>query len=57
MTIEQRWNLLGAHMSRWLVENPGCMVLPRTVVNAVNAAIGGLLRPGPHEEFRLSARD
>lgn len=57
MTIEQWWNLLDAHTRRWLMENPGCMVLPRTVVNAVNAATGGLLHPGPHGEFSLSAPD
>lgn len=57
MTIDQWWNLLDAHTRRWLMDNPGCLVLPRTVVNAINTATGGLLRPGPHGEFSLSARD
>jgi hypothetical protein len=57
MMIEQWWNLLDGHTRRWLVDNPGCVVLPRTVVNAINTATGGLLDSGPHGEFSLSARD
>ncbi|WP_430295307.1 hypothetical protein [Sinomonas sp. B1-1] len=61
MTIEQWWNLLDPDTRRWLVENPGCAVLPRTVVNAVNRASidpsSELLSADAHGECSLSPRD
>lgn len=57
MTIEEWWSSLDAPTRQWFVENPGCMVLPRTVVNAVNNATGGALPCGPHGEFGLSSQD
>jgi hypothetical protein len=59
MTIEQWWNLLDPDTQRWLVENPGCAVLPRTVVNAVNRVSPGseLLAADAHGECSLSLWD
>ncbi|MGT2464095.1 hypothetical protein [Sinomonas atrocyanea] len=59
MSIEQWWKLLDADMRRWLVRNPGCAVLPRTVVNAINRVSpgGGLLSADAHGECSLSPRD
>lgn len=60
MTIEQWWNLLDPDIRRWLVENPGCAVLPRTVVNAINRASppgNGPLSADAHGECSLSPWD
>jgi hypothetical protein len=57
MTIEGCWGVLDSGTRRWLVENPGSVVLPRTVVNAINAARDGELPADAHGEFVLSARD
>lgn len=57
MTIQEWWNLLDPDIRRWLVANPGCVVLPRTVVNAINAARGGILPTDRHGESTLSLQD
>lgn len=57
MTIDEWWNLLNPGTQRWLADNPGCLVLPRTVVNAVNRARAGLLPEDPHGECTLSRQD
>lgn len=57
MTLEEWWNSLEPEIREWLAENPGCVVLPRTVVNAINASTGGALPGGPHGESGLSPGD
>jgi hypothetical protein len=57
MTVEACWDSLGGETRRWLLENPGSVVLPRTVVNAIGAASGVRLPVDTHGEYGLSARD
>lgn len=57
IAVERWWSVLDANSRRWLVENPGCAVLPRTLVNTINATTGGVLPGDLHGEFILSAQD
>lgn len=57
MTLEERWNSLDADIRKWLTQNPGCVVLPRTIVNAINNATRDVLPASPHGEASLTPRD
>ena len=55
--IDQLWDQLEPETRQWLVDNPGCRILPRTVVAAINKATGDQLEQDRHGESVLSAAD
>lgn len=55
--IVQWWNELDEPTRKWLVENPGCVVLPRTVANVVHQVSGGHVAQDQHGELQLSQAD
>lgn len=55
--ISQWWDQLDSETQHWLVENPGCLILPRTVVNIINEAAGGNIIENQHGESPLSPSD
>jgi hypothetical protein len=38
--IEQWWGRLDPGIREWLMDNPGTVILPRTVANAIKASVG-----------------
>ncbi|NKX55324.1 hypothetical protein [Arthrobacter mobilis] len=52
--IAQWWDRLEPGIREWFMDNPGTVVLPRTVVNAINAAVGDGDGPG---QFEVSEAD
>ncbi|EMY33125.1 hypothetical protein D477_016575 [Arthrobacter crystallopoietes BAB-32] len=38
--IEQWWGKLEPGIREWLMDNPGTVILPRTVANAINTSVG-----------------
>ncbi|RAM37193.1 hypothetical protein DBZ45_11450 [Arthrobacter globiformis] len=52
--IVQWWNELDEPTRKWLVDNPGCVVLPRTVANVVCQVSGGHVAQDQHGELQLS---
>ncbi|MEW1982972.1 hypothetical protein [Pseudarthrobacter oxydans] len=40
MGIDKLWDRLEPGTRQWLVDNPGCRILPRTVVAAIAKATG-----------------
>jgi hypothetical protein len=56
-SISQWWDQLDSPTQQWLTENPGCLVLPRAVVNAINEAAGGNISEDQHGESPLSPGD
>jgi len=38
--IEQWWGQLEPGIREWLMDNPGTVILPRTIANAINASVG-----------------
>ncbi|WP_427131708.1 hypothetical protein [Pseudarthrobacter sp. S9] len=56
-SMEQWWDQLDSVTRQWLVENPGCVILPRTVVHAISTAIHGDLGEDQHGQLELSDED
>ncbi|MBT2534218.1 hypothetical protein J7E83_19225 [Arthrobacter sp. ISL-48] len=57
MCISELWGRLDATTQRWLTENPGCLILPRTVSAKVNIAAGGTIKRDGHGQIVLSKED
>jgi hypothetical protein len=55
--IEEWWSDLDPVIRDWFAENPGCLVLPRTVANAVCEVAGGHGDQDRHGRLELSAQD
>ncbi|MDQ0735083.1 hypothetical protein [Arthrobacter agilis] len=56
-SISTLWATLDTTVQRWLLQNPGTMVLPRTYVNQVAAGAGQVLHLDEHGEYWLSKED
>lgn len=57
LRIRDQWNRLPSPVTEWLMENPGCMILPRTLSAEISAAIGQPATGDPHGETTLSQED
>lgn len=57
MGIDQLWDKLEPTTQRWLIDNPGCVILPRSVVAAIEKASGARLEQDRHGESALSPAD
>jgi len=55
--IEDQWHRLPSTVKQWLIDNPGCMVLPRTLSAEISAATGHTLAVDLHGETKLSQQD
>jgi hypothetical protein len=55
--IDEWWNELDTATKQWLADNPGCVVLPRTVANVVQEAAGGRIDQDQHGEVQLSEEE
>ena len=55
--IEEWWSDLDPVIQDWFAENPGCLVLPRTVANTVCEVAGDDAAQDRHGRLELSARD
>ena len=57
MDIEKLWDRLEPETRQWLLDNPGCRILPRAVVAAITKATGAELEQDRHGETVLSPSD
>jgi hypothetical protein len=57
MGIEKLWDRLEPDTQQWLIENPGCKILPRAVVAAIIKATGAEFEQDRHGETILSPSD
>ncbi|MFJ6028803.1 hypothetical protein ACIQCN_15200 [Pseudarthrobacter sp. NPDC092424] len=57
LRIRDQWNRLPSPVTGWLMENPGCLVLPRTLSAEISAALGQPANSDPHGETPLSQED
>jgi hypothetical protein len=55
--ISEWWDHLDYETQHWLAENPGCVILPRTVVNTINEVAGASIIDDQHGEAPLSPED
>jgi hypothetical protein len=54
--IQQWWDRLDPGTQEWLLRNPGCVVLPRTLANAIQQAVGDM-EQNRHGEVQLTPAD
>lgn len=57
MRIKDHWDNLDPATRKWLIDNPGCQILPRTISTVVSQSAGEDLPGGPHGETVLSQED
>ena len=57
MGIDELWDRLEPDTRQWLVDNPGCVILPRAVVAAITKATGEEFDQDRHGETALSPAD
>ncbi|MDP9888270.1 hypothetical protein [Pseudarthrobacter enclensis] len=57
ISIRDQWNRLPAPVTQWLLANPGCMILPRTISAEISAATGQDANGDPHGETTLCQQD
>jgi hypothetical protein len=57
MGIDKLWNRLEPDTQQWLIDNPGCKILPRSVVAAIVKATGAEFEQDRHGETLLSPGD
>lgn len=57
MNIKDQWNRLDPTTQQWLIENPGCQILPRTITTIICSETDGTAGPGQHGEMALSQED
>ncbi|WP_394251878.1 hypothetical protein [Arthrobacter pityocampae] len=55
--ISSIWTRIDPGVQQWVLENPGCVVLPRTLVNRVEATIGESLHADAHGEYWFSGEE
>ncbi|MGF9648066.1 hypothetical protein AAIH32_08840 [Pseudarthrobacter oxydans] len=57
MGIDKVWDQLEPETRQWLIDNPGCKILPRSVVAAITKATGVEFDQDRHGETLLSPAD
>lgn len=57
MVIDKLWDRLEPETREWFINNPGCVILPRSVAAAVSKTTGVKLELNQHGESSLSAAD
>ena len=57
MNIKDHWDGLDPATRKWLIDNPGCQILPRTITTVLSKETGEDLTNGPHGERVLSQED
>jgi hypothetical protein len=55
--IQDQWHRLPSTVTRWLIDNPGCVILPRTLSAQISEATGQPFNEDPHGETTLSQQD
>ena len=57
MDIRDNWEKLSPSTQQWLTDNPGCMILPRTITSIIHQETGGTADGDRHGAFPLSQAD
>ncbi|HKU31526.1 MAG TPA: hypothetical protein VJQ60_13635 [Arthrobacter sp.] len=57
LNIKDHWDQLAPETKQWLLNNPGCVVLPRTVAEIIHRATGITPDADQHGQVSLSAED
>jgi hypothetical protein len=55
--IQDQWHRLPPAVKQWLIDNPGCVILPRTLSAEISAATDHPLDADRHGETTLTQQD
>jgi hypothetical protein len=56
-SIRDQWHRLPSTVTQWLMDNPGCVILPRTLSAEISAATNEPLNEDRHGETTLCQED
>ncbi|GAB3556793.1 hypothetical protein GCM10027405_00460 [Arthrobacter alkaliphilus] len=57
MNIRDHWDKLSPETQHWLIDNPGCVVLPRTLTEIIHKETGIVPDADQHSQVSLSPED
>lgn len=57
MSVKDEWDRLDSETRTWLLENPGCLILPRTMSAKIIKKAHTDLKSDPHGQIVLSQAD
>jgi hypothetical protein len=57
MTLKDEWDRLNSETRQWLLDNPRCVVVPRTVAALINQKSAGQVEIDGHGQMLLSRED
>jgi len=57
MNLKDRWDRLDRATQEWLIDNPGCQLLPRTITTVISKECGEDLATGQHGQALVSRED
>ena len=57
MTVKDHWDRLSPATQRWLTDNPGCLILPRTMTEEICQETGVKVDCDEHGQAMLSQED
>jgi len=57
INLRDHWDSLSPETRQWLTENPGCVVLPRTITETIHQETGITADSDQHDQASLSPED
>lgn len=57
MALKDEWDRLDSETRQWLLDNPGCVVVPRTVAALIQQNSAGHVEVDGHGQILLSRED
>lgn len=57
MNIKDQWDRLDSETKNWFINNPGCVILPRTIAAVISEEMGGDAATDRHGERTLSQEE
>jgi hypothetical protein len=57
VSLNDEWNRLDSETRTWLLENPGCLIVPRAMSDKISKDAHGDFETDPHGQVVLSPAD
>ncbi|MET4622803.1 hypothetical protein ABIE18_004282 [Arthrobacter sp. 2762] len=57
MNLNDEWDRLDAETRKWLLNNPGCLILPCTMSTRISTEVDGEIDRDQHGQIVLSKED
>lgn len=57
LSLKDEWDRLDAETRKWILDNPGCVILPRTMSEKISTEAAGEFERDRHGQIPLSGED